>query len=246
MIIFREVTKKLGCEAVLGGISFSLAEDGIYCITGPSGCGKTTSLRMLAGLDRPDSGEVIVPPGWRVSVAFQDPGLLPWKTAEENIVFVLKDQMPPAQCRHTAREYLNLMGLWKYRDYYPSAMSGGMRQRVGLCRAFAYPHRVLLLDEPFKSLDIPLKMSLLEDVAGIWSLNPRMVICVTHDIAEAALLGHRVLVFSGKPSVVSREISIDLPLAGRRLGDSRVAALMSGILAALEEGCGRKVPGNGD
>ena len=234
MISFKKVWKKLSGETVLGGISFSLAADGVYCITGPSGCGKTTTLRILAGLEQPDSGEVILPQDRQVSFSFQEPGLLPWKTAEENITFVLRDLMSPGRCLKTAGEYLNLMGLWKYKDYYPAAMSGGMRQRVGLCRAFAYPHRLLLLDEPFKSLDLPLKLTLLKDVLKIWSLAPRTVVWVTHDIAEAALMAHRVLVFSAKPAVVKSQLAIDLPPRERNLGDSRVARLISDILEIME------------
>lgn len=234
MIIFKDVHKKLGSEAVLGGVSFTLPAGGIYCLTGPSGCGKTTSIRLMARLEFPDSGEVVMPRGEMVSCSFQDPGLLPWKTAEENITFVLSDLFPPGQCSDIAREYLELMGLWKYRDYYPSAMSGGMRQRVGLCRAFAYPHRVLLLDEPFRSLDFPLKMSLLRDVARIWSLAPRTVVCVTHDITEAVLLGHRVLVFSGKPAVIKREVYIGAPPEGRSPGDPGLAELVNEILSILD------------
>lgn len=244
MIVFREVQKKMGGETVLGSISFSLPPAGIYCLTGPSGCGKTTALRIMSGLEQPDGGEVVMPHGGRVSFAFQDPRLLPWKTAGENVAYVLKDIMSPGQCRETVREYLELMGIWKYRDYYPAAMSGGIRQRVGLCRAFAYPHSVLLLDEPFKSLDFPLKMSLIRDVIRIWSMSPRTVVCVTHDVAEAVLMGHRVLVFSRKPAVIRREISIDTPPEERGPGDGRLADLMSLILGILEEERGSAGIGN--
>lgn len=245
MIIFRDVHKNLGGEAVLGGLSFELPPGGIYCLTGPSGCGKTTAIRIMAGLERPDRGEANMPAGERVSLAFQDPGLLPWKTAEENITFVLRDLMPRRQCLETAGEYLEMMGLWKYREYYPSAMSGGMRQRVGLCRAFAYPHRVLLLDEPFKSLDFPLKMALLRDVVRLWAASPRTVVCVTHDIAEAVLMGHRVLVLSRKPAVVRREVVIDGPPRDRSLVDAGVAGLISGILEILEGESGMAKGGPG-
>jgi NitT/TauT family transport system ATP-binding protein len=235
LIIFRHVRKNLGGEEILGGLSFDLPPDKIYCLTGPSGCGKTTTLRMMAGLDRPDSGEVVMPPGWGVSYSFQEPRLLPWKTAEENITFVLRDEMSHRQCRDTAREYLELMGLWKYRHYYPSALSGGMQQRVSLCRAFAFPRRVVLLDEPFNSLDFPLKMSLLRAVVRIWSLSPRTVVFVTHDITEAVLMGHRVLVFSRKPAVVKQDVAIDILPEGRKLGDAGLSELLTGIIGLLDE-----------
>jgi len=235
VILFKDVYKKMGGEAVLGGLSFGLPTNRICCLTGPSGCGKTTTLRMLAGLEYPDAGSVSMPPGSVVSFSFQEPRLLPWKTAEENIAFVLQDVAAGELCREIVREYMELMGMWEYRKYYPAAMSGGMRQRLGLCRALAYPHNVLLLDEPFQSLDMPLKTSILRALQRIWASSPRTVVYVTHDITESVLLAHKVIVFSKKPAVARKEFIIDIPPVERKLGDSRLAEIMSEILNVLED-----------
>ena len=223
--------KKYGRTEVLRDFSLEMPAGKITCIVGPSGCGKTTLLQLLAGLEEPDAGRVEGVAGRRLSYVFQEPRLLPWKTVWENIAFVLGGEGPAAAER--AERFLRAMGLWEFKNSYPKELSGGMKQRAALCRAFAYPHDVLFLDEPFKSLDTPLRLALVRLLAEMWAGSPRPVIIVTHDIFEALLLGHRVVVLSPRPAKVLEELEIDLPHAGRSPSRRPLPELYERILGLL-------------
>lgn len=233
MIKFEHVNKTLGQNKVLQDFSFTAEQGKILCLVGPSGCGKTTILQLLAGLERPDAGRITGAEG-RVSYVFQEPRLLPWKTVADNIAFVLEGMMPPELHQETVTKYLNMVGLNDYRNSYPKTLSGGMKQRLALCRAFAFPHELLLLDEPFKSLDIPLRLNLVRQVARMWRANPRTIVLVTHDIMDALLLGHRILVLSAKPTAVMEVLELDLPLDQRDLGQDPFPGYYTKLLALLE------------
>ncbi len=234
MIAFEHVHKTLGQTRVLSDFSLCVEKGKITCIIGPSGCGKTTILQLLAGLEQPDTGRITGTEGMQVSCVFQEPRLLLWKTVAQNIAFVLQDFVEPAQQQELIKEYLTMMGLYDYRDSYPKALSGGMKQRLALCRAFTYPHDLLLMDEPFKSLDTPLRLGLVRQVARMWQTTPRTIVFVTHDIMDALLLGHRVIVLSARPAVVLDEVKIDVPLMRRNVVQEPLPAAHARMLALLE------------
>ena len=234
MIKFEKVSKTLGQTRVFQSFSFEAEPGKILSVIGPSGCGKTTLLQMLAGLEQPDSGKITGIEEMRVSYVFQEPRLLLWKTVAQNIDFVLRDVVMPERRRELIQFYLKMMELYDYRDSYPKTLSGGMKQRLALCRAFAFPHDLLLLDEPFKSLDTPLRLGLVRQVARMWQEDPRTVVFITHDILEALLLGHRILVLSAKPTSALDMVEIDIPLEGRNIGKEPLPKLHEKMLALLQ------------
>ena len=243
LIKFEQVHKTLGQTRVLEDLSFFAGKKDILCIIGPSGCGKTTILQLLAGLEKPDAGRITGLAGLRVSYVFQEPRLLPWKTVAENLDFVLKNVFSPAEKQKLIKSYLNTMGLYDYRDSYPKALSGGMKQRLALCRAFVFPHDLLLLDEPFKSLDMPLRLGLVRFMVKMWQDAPRTTVFVTHDIMEALLLGHRIMVLSARPTEILETIELDLPHEQRNVGEEPLTSLYAKLLAILEAENKRYYPG---
>ena len=206
----RGLEKSFDGLPVLAGVSLAVERDAIVAVLGPSACGKTTLLSILAGLVKGDAGEIEGLRGKPISYMFQEPRLLDWLTVAENIAFVLEDLFPADQVRERTRAHLERMELLGYQDYYPRRLSGGQKQRVAMARALAYPSRILFLDEPFKSLDLGLKLDLIDRFLEHWATSPRTVVCVTHDIKEALLLADRVVVLAGKPAMLrgSREIGI--------------------------------------
>jgi NitT/TauT family transport system ATP-binding protein len=200
---------------VLDDFSLEFPKERITVILGPSGCGKTTLLNILAGLVRPDHGQVAS--AARVAYLFQEPRLLPWLTVRENLALVLRDKISPFEQNERVDRYLQATGIAKYQKFYPVQLSGGLRQRVALARAFSYPAPLLLMDEPFKSLDVKTRFRLIEDFLRLWQEEPRTVIMVTHDIREAALLGNKIVVLSDKPATIIRVISQTRPGDGEQL-----------------------------
>ncbi|WP_207708556.1 ABC transporter ATP-binding protein [Sporotomaculum syntrophicum] len=235
MIEFEQVNKTLGQTRILDNFSFSIEENKIFCIIGPSGCGKTTILQMLAGLEQPDRGLLKGLTGKRVSYVFQEPRLLPWKTVAGNLDFILRDELPPAKKDKLIDHYLKIMGLDGYRNSYPKALSGGMKQRLAICRAFAYPHDILLLDEPFKSLDTPMRLGLVRHVIKLWQTAPRTIVFVTHDIIEALLLGHRIMVLAARPTEILEIIDLDMPHDQRHMGEELLGSLYTKLLDLLDK-----------
>ena len=181
-------------------------EQRITAILGPSGCGKSTLLNILAGLTPVESGRVLTTP--EVAYLFQEPRLLPWLTVRENLHLVLCDKLPGNELAARIDRYLAALGLEAYRDFYPAQLSGGLRQRVALARAFSYPSRLLLMDEPFKSLDVKIRFRLIADFLELWREEPRTVIAVTHDVKEAVLLGDKLVVLSDKPTRILKELEV--------------------------------------
>ncbi|MBI9104730.1 MAG: ATP-binding cassette domain-containing protein [Spirochaetales bacterium] len=195
---------------VLENLSFNLEKERITCILGPSGCGKTTLLNILSGVL--DAGEGMVcgaVPG-EAAYLFQEPRLLPWKTIYNNIDLVLKNHFAPSRRKDLISELLKLVELDEFSDYYPHKLSGGMRQRASLARAFAYPSNLLFMDEPFQALDPALKLNLIDDFLKLWQKNRKTCLLVTHNIQEAALLGDHILVLSRRPSRLTAEFRNNL------------------------------------
>jgi len=199
-LIVSHLYKSYGELVIFRDFSISFPEAQVTSILGPSGCGKTTLLNILAGSLLPERGEAMDFLKRKISVIFQDPCLLPWKTILENIEFVLLDQLSAAKSRSLALEYIEMMGLTEFRDFYPGQLSGGMKQRVAMARAFAFPSEIILMDEPFRALDVKLKENLILEFLKLWERDKRSVVFVTHDIAEALKLGGLIYVFS-RPEV---------------------------------------------
>lgn len=198
--------------------------DSPLMVMGPSGCGKTTLLRLIAGLLTPDSGHIIAP---KVSFVFQEPRLFPRLTALENISLPLEAALPSkAASLERARYFLDLVSLSDRSDEYPSALSGGQAQRVSIARAFAYPAPLLLMDEPFQSLDIPLRIELMEMFRHALAVAPRFLFIVTHDPREAIFLGTRTIVLGKTPCGPVLDEKITLSPTDRVYGAVSPAANM--------------------
>jgi len=217
--------KAFGNMTVFRDFSLTFPVGQITCILGPSGCGKTTLLNMIGGITEPDSGLLNGFEGKTVSYIFQDPRLLPWKTAEENISFVLDRQMPEAERKKITGRFIRLVDLEGFSGYYPATLSGGMRQRVSIARAFAYPSDIILMDEPLKGLDVKLKYNLVRTFSRIWQNDKRTVIFVTHDVDEALLLGHEIVVMSQSPVRLLEHVRLQQPLENRETDDSFIREL---------------------
>lgn len=200
----------------LDDVTFAVSEQEFVCIVGPSGCGKTTLLRLIAGLLEPTSGEIIFREESSVSrprtaMVFQEHGLFPWMTVLDNVAFGLEMQRVVRQERNSrARSFIEKVGLASFADSYPHELSVGMSQRVGIARAFVADAQILLMDEPFGSLDTQTRLVLQEELLRIWKDYQKLVVYVTHDIEEAILLGDRVLVMSGRPGRIREDIPIPL------------------------------------
>jgi NitT/TauT family transport system ATP-binding protein len=195
----KNINKSFADLEIFNDFSISFVRGSINCILGPSGCGKTTLLNIINGSVLPDSGIFDDFEGLILSCVFQEPRLLPWKSVKDNIAFVLKERMSNEEMQQRLDEYLSLVQLEKFSDYYPSKLSGGMKQRVSLARAFSYDSDVILMDEPFKALDYKLKYNLIEQFFRLWERDKRTVIFVTHDVDEALLIGHSMFLFSNPP-----------------------------------------------
>jgi NitT/TauT family transport system ATP-binding protein len=236
---------------VLDDVSFNVGKDEFLCIVGPSGCGKSTLLRMMAGLEKPDSGRIlfkgqaIVTPSPKIAMVFQLFGLLPWKTALENVEVPLEVLGIAKQKRaHVAEEYLQMVGLEGFENTYPHDLSGGMKQRVGIARALALNPDVLLMDEPFSSLDELTAKTLRELVLNIWrdpTLPTNTFIMVSHNVEEAVFMADRVVVMTPRPGKVIGEITIDLPRPrSEYLRDKQYFQYVDQVVSLLEKGKAEK------
>jgi len=203
---------------VINKINFKIEKGEFICITGPSGCGKTTFLNIIAGLDTFYNGRVLYKDkpicGYDSNrlLIFQELGLFPWLTVQENIEFGLKlRKMPKNERKSLSLEYLNMVNLTKFKNSFMHELSGGMKQRVALARALVMNPEVLLMDEPFSSLDAQTRDILHIELQRIWSVTKKTIIFITHNVREAVCLGDRVLVFSALPASLKASFCIDLP-----------------------------------
>ena len=198
--------------------SLRVSDAEFICILGPSGCGKSTLLRIVAGLDRPTTGRVlldgepVVSPGADRGMVFQSYTLFPWLTVEDNIGFGLREKgLGPAERGRIAAHYVERVGLRGFERHYPKMLSGGMQQRTALARALANDPKVLLLDEPFGALDNQTRALMQELLLGIWEADKKTVLFVTHDIDEAIFMANRVTVMTARPGRIKSDILVDLP-----------------------------------
>ena len=199
-------------------VSLSMKEHEFIAMVGPSGCGKSTFMKLCSGLRRPNKGQVIVEgravsgPLKIVGMAFQNATLLPWRTTLDNVLFALEVQgRLDDKTRAHAAMLMEAVGLKGYEKYYPHELSGGMRKRAALIRTLVYDPPVILMDEPFASVDAQTRMQLQEDLLRLWSLGRKTIVFVTHDIAEAIVLGDRTLVLSRQPTRIAAEHLIPFP-----------------------------------
>jgi NitT/TauT family transport system ATP-binding protein len=225
----------------LDGIDLKVKPGEFLCIVGPSGCGKSTLLHLIAGLQQPTSGHVLVDdnlmdgPGTDRILIFQELGLFPWLTVSENVEFGLKMKgLANPERRDSVQYYLRLVHLAQFKDSYIHQLSGGMRQRVALARALATEPDVLLMDEPFAALDAQTRDLLHDELERIWAQTGRTIIFVTHNVREAVRLGGRVVLFTFRPGRIKREYKVDLPRP-RHLEDVTVAKSAREILDDLRE-----------
>jgi ABC-type nitrate/sulfonate/bicarbonate transport system ATPase subunit len=207
----REIT-------ALDDVSLVVRDREFVVIVGPSGCGKSSLLRMVAGLQRPSDGAIILDdrrvdgPGRDRGMVFQSYTLFPWLTIRQNVAFGPSlARVPEAERLKAANEFIRLVGLSGFEDAYPKQLSGGMMQRAALARALANDPKVLLMDEPFGALDSQTRSLMQELLLSVWEVSHKTVLFVTHDVDEAILLGDRVFVMTAQPGRIKAEIAIDLP-----------------------------------
>jgi ABC-type nitrate/sulfonate/bicarbonate transport system ATPase subunit len=198
--------------------NITVGHNDFLTILGPSGCGKSTLLRLVAGLDKPTTGEIVLNdksvtrPGPDRGMVFQSYTLFPWLTVAENVAFGLREKSVPAKERlEISREWLNRVGLTNFANHFPNQLSGGMQQRTAIARALANGPEILLLDEPFGALDNQTRALMQELLLGIWERERKTVLFVTHDIEEAIFLASRVLVMTARPGRIKAEFDVDLP-----------------------------------
>jgi NitT/TauT family transport system ATP-binding protein len=203
-IRIRDLYKKFGQLTAVDGVSVDIARGEFFMIVGPSGCGKTTLLRILAGLDSVTSGtiEIETPDSQRPvnSMIFQGDSIFPWMTVWDNAAYGLRmRRAPAATIKEVVGHYLARTGLTRFAKYYPHQLSGGMRQRVSIARAFANDPEILLMDEPFSALDAQNKLLLQEELLRIWEEHKKTVVFITHSVDEAVALGDRIMVMTAQP-----------------------------------------------
>jgi NitT/TauT family transport system ATP-binding protein len=234
-----------GVLQVLNDVSFSLDAGTFVCLVGPSGCGKSTLLRIIDGLIPPDAGEVIIGgeqvrgPSLDRGFVFQQFNLLPWRTVVGNVEFGLENLGVKKQDRRRrALEVIKLVDLEGFESYYPSQLSGGMQQRVGLARAIAVEPAILLMDEPFGSVDDQTRMLLQDELLKLWEQAQKTVIFVTHDIEEALYLGDKIVVMCARPSRINRvlEVPFGRPRTEEIRGAPQMGQLKQEIWEELKSG----------
>jgi NitT/TauT family transport system ATP-binding protein len=215
----RRFTKPDGTETTaIENLNFITHRREFLCILGPSGCGKSTLIRLLAGLDTPTSGRLLLDgkevhgPGPERGMVFQGYTLFPWLTVKSNVMFGLKFRgISPAEAERDARQWLDLVGLSKFADSYPNQLSGGMKQRVAIARALANNPRILLMDEPFGALDAQTRCQMQKHLLQIWKNVDVTILFITHDLDEAIYLADRILVLKANPGRVNELIEVPVP-----------------------------------
>jgi len=217
----KNITKNFETKSnklhVLDSISLDVKEKEFLTIIGPSGCGKTTLIRIIAGLETPTSGRIILDeteihkPSKKIGYVPQEYSLFPWKNTKENIRFGLKLQgVKKADAEKKIEELLDLIGLSEFREYYPKNISGGMKQKIAIARALAIDQTLLLLDEPLISIDAQNRNKLQDDILKIWKKSERTIVFITHNIDEAVYLSDRIIILSPLPATVKEIIPITL------------------------------------
>lgn len=214
----KNLSKNFGPLEVLKDCNFSIKKGEFLCVVGPTGCGKTTFLNTLTCLIEPTSGEILIdgepadPNKHNLSFVFQEPSAMPWLTVEQNIRFGLEiKKRPKTEIDANTEKIISLMGLNKYRKFYPHELSTSAEQKVVIGRAFAINPDLLLMDEPYGQMDIKMRFYLEDEVIRLWKELGSTIVFITHNVEEAVYLAERVLILSQKPANVKESIEIDLP-----------------------------------
>ena len=223
----------------LGGINLKIESGDFVCLVGPSGCGKSTFLRIVAGLEKPDEGQIIFDgrpvneTGPERIMVFQEGALFPWLKVQDNVEFGLKMAgISKDERAKISHRYLDMMQLTKFADSFTYQLSTGMKQRVAIARALVMDPDVLLMDEPFAALDAQTRDLLLVEMQLIWEKTKKTILFVTHNVVEAAVLGTKVVVFSNRPSIIKKEFTNDSP-SPRTSDDESLVKLQQDILLEL-------------
>src|SRR5882757_3232516 len=240
--VFRSYANARGSfTPALQNIDLEIEQGEFVCIVGPSGCGKSTLLHLLAGLDKPTTGQVIVDgnpvqgPGTDRILLFQELGLFPWLTVRQNVEFGMKMAgVSKDERKDRARTFLRMVHLSHFEDHYIHQLSGGMKQRVALARSLALHPKILLMDEPFAALDAQTRDMLHDELERIWKETSPTIVFVTHNVREAVRLGDRVLLMSVRPGRIKKQFQVTLPRP-RHVEDSDVALMSKEILGQLRE-----------
>lgn len=224
----------------LDGIDLKVEEGDFVCIVGPSGCGKSTFLNIVAGLEKPDTGEIllngkpITTAGPDRTMVFQEGALFPWLKVIDNVEFGLKIAgIPKDERSQISQRYLDMMQLTKFANSYTYQLSTGMKQRVAIARALVMDPEILLMDEPFAALDAQTRDLLLVELQLIWERTKKTILFVTHSISESVILGNRVVVFKNRPAKIKKEITIDYRRP-RLAEDENLVKYQQMILAELK------------
>jgi NitT/TauT family transport system ATP-binding protein len=228
LLRIEEASVTFGSVEVFRQLSLEISRGEFVAVVGPSGCGKTTLLNLFSGFLKPSLGRVMC--SGRVRMVYQHDSLFPWQTAAQNIALGLRDLSSEAERERQLKEMLRLINLEEFAGHYPHQLSGGMRQRVELARALAGDTDILLLDEPFSSLDYLTRLRMRRELARMLEELPRTVVLVTHDIEEAAQLADRILVLSDRPARICRELRVAIPRP-RELTHPQVVETVHAILA---------------
>ena len=236
------VSHTYGETEVLRDINLDIPSGQIVCIVGPSGCGKSTLLRMLGGLEQPTSGQVLqlgTPPAGclnPLTYVFQDFALLPWRSVRGNVALVLEDHGLDAAARaRIIDDVLARTKLTEFADALPKQLAGGMTQRVAIARALAGNPAVMLMDEPLSALDSQTRELLMDDLISLWTRQPFTAVYVTHNLAEAVRLGHRIVVLSRRPGQIREVVELTTPLAERAYGDAALEAQQQHLWGLMRE-----------
>ncbi len=227
------LSKSYGSVPTLDGIDLACASGEITVLLGPSGCGKTSLLNILAGLDKDYSGSLGDFSLTEVSCVFQEDRLLPWMSAADNVAFILKPYMRETERKKKAAEALASMGLSESLNMLPGQLSGGMRRRVALARAFACPSSVMLLDEPFSSLDLKTRIGVMDAFLEVRRKDGRTALVVTHDVREAIYLGDTIVTLSEKPARVLETHRVNLKREDRAFASQAAAGIEARLYAAI-------------
>jgi NitT/TauT family transport system ATP-binding protein len=215
MIKLTGIQKQYYEQIILDNLQMTFEDHGITAILGPSGCGKTTLLKIVAGLIPADAGEISGMEERVPGFLFQEPRLLPWMNAVQNLEFVLPKTMDGNEKSRLCQEMLDSVGLTGYEKHYPSQLSGGMSQRLSIARAFIIRSDILFMDEPFQSLDIKRRQKVLTLFKDLWMKHRPSVLMVTHDVQEALLLSDKIYILSDKPTAILKEIHNPMPFEER-------------------------------